>query len=105
MSAAKVSAERIDAPGDTYNRWHDEFAQEVSKLRKELLLLETEGQEVHFMLRDDLSKLSDLLYVYKSASTISEQQELLRKMFNHRLYYKKGVYRTPFMMLSFDILY
>ncbi len=86
---------------DTYNRWHDGFVQEVSKLREELSLLEREGKEVQFMLRDDLSKLSDLRFVYKSASTISEQQELLRKMFDHRLYYQKGVYRTPYMMSIF----
>ena len=86
---------------DTYNRWHDDFSQGVSKFKEEVSLLEGEGKEVCFLLRDELSKLSDLHYVYKSASTISEQQELLRKMFDHRLYYNKGVYRTPYMMSIF----
>ena len=86
---------------DTYNRWHDGFAQEVSKLKQELSLLEQEGNEVRFMLQDDLAKLSDLRYIYKSTIEVSDRQELLRKMFDHRLYYKKGVYRTPYMMSIF----
>jgi site-specific DNA recombinase len=86
---------------DTYSRWHDEFAQEVSQLRQELSCLERDGKEVRFLLQEDLAKLSDLRYVYTSASGIAEQQELLRKMFDHRLYYRQGVYRTPFMMSIF----
>jgi hypothetical protein len=86
---------------DTYSRWQDDFAQEVSRLRQELSVLERDGKEARFLLQEDLSKLSDLRYIYRSATSIADRQELLRKMFDHRLYYRQGVYRTPFMMSIF----
>lgn len=44
-----------------------------------------------------LDHLTGLKFVYKSLS-VSDGQELLRKVFDQNLYYKEGTYRTPILI-------
>jgi hypothetical protein len=85
---------------DTYHKWHDEFSQKLLQLKQETSKLKHGEDEIRFLLQGELSKLSDLEYVYSSA-TIPQGQELLRRVFDSRLYYQKGIYRTPYMMSIF----
>lgn len=44
-----------------------------------------------------LSKLAELKYLYGKAAT-SQKHELVRMVFDNRLYYEKGSYRTPYIL-------
>lgn len=56
--------------------------------------------EMFFVVNSNLSKLADMLFVYESCNTL-RKQELLRKVFDNKLYYHSGVCRTRYLMNIF----
>lgn len=54
----------------------------------------------YFILNNNIEKCTDLNYVYQLAA-LPEKQQLLNKVFDRKLYYFQGVYRTPWIMPLF----
>lgn len=84
---------------ETYNRWYSDLNRKTLQLQGYIAELSREDDEIHMLLKNELNKLSDLRFIYTSA-TLPQKQELLRKGFDN-LYYKNGLYRTPYMMKIF----
>jgi site-specific DNA recombinase len=59
--------------------------------------LRKDENETWFLIETELEKLTDLNYIYGAATTIQKQQ-LIRIGFDSRLYYRQGIYRTPYIM-------
>ncbi len=85
---------------DTYQRWHTDLSRSLAILRDEIKDMNRADEQRYMLLKNELQKLSDLATVYSSA-TIPQKHELLRKGFDNGLYYKNGLYRTPYMMEVF----
>lgn len=49
---------------DTYNRWHEEFHQEVVLLKQQTAELKRGHDELYYLLKNELHKLTDLEYIY-----------------------------------------
>ena len=85
---------------DTYNCWHSDLNKKILIHKGMIEELTKDTDEVHVLLKTEIIKLTDLNYVYSSA-TLSQKQELIRKGFQDSLYYQKGTFRTPYMMKIF----
>ena len=86
---------------ETYQRWYRELSQQKMSLKAEMDQLTRGKQTLFILLEKELKILSDMKYVYTSCTT-TQKQQLLRLVFDARLYYKDKVYRTPYIMPVFD---
>jgi site-specific DNA recombinase len=82
---------------DTYQRWYTQFSTQRIQLQSQLQHLRKDENETWFLIETELEKLTDLNYIYGAATTIQKQQ-LIRIGFDSRLYYRQGIYRTPYIM-------
>ncbi len=79
---------------DTYQRWVKELSTTIGQLRAKIMRLGHDQKDLYKKMYGVLDQLTDLKFVYQSLS-VSDGQELLRKVFDQNLYYKDGAYRTP----------
>jgi site-specific DNA recombinase len=86
---------------ETYNRWHSDLSQKINLLKTEIGKLNQDKDQLYMLLQNNLVKLTDMQHVYTSTG-ILQQQELLRQVFDNRLYYQEKVYRTPYIMPVFS---
>ena len=85
---------------EMYNRWHGEYSREISSHRSELQRLDRDADQVLLLTRQNLSRMNQLAQFYESADTLGKQQ-LIKKVFDNRLYYQKDRYRTAYLMPVF----
>ncbi len=86
---------------DTYTRWHTDLTQKRINLRAQIDNLGRDQGEIWTLLDEQLDRLQDLRQLYTMARTMQKQQ-LLGLVFDHKLYYREGVYRTPYIMPVFS---
>lgn len=86
---------------DTYSRWFTDLNKQKHSLRARLEKLESKEQDVFERYEEEFRRLSNLKAIYYDASTV-RKQELIRVVFDSRLYYKNKAYRTPFLLNLFD---
>jgi DNA invertase Pin-like site-specific DNA recombinase len=86
---------------DSYNPWHASYNQQRIALAAEIEKYSSDYNEFFFVLNNNLEKLTDMQQVYNSCSTL-QKQELIRKVFDNKLYYQNGVCRTPCIMKIFS---
>lgn len=86
---------------DTYQRWFNDLSQKRTGLQATIDNLSSNVDEVYGLLRENLHYCTDLPYVYTSATTL-QKQELIRLVFDSRLYYQSGMYRTPYILPVFS---
>ncbi len=86
---------------ETYNRWYNDLTQQRVYLKSAIEKNSRDDNELHFLLKENIYALSDMLFVYQNASTL-EKQELIKLVFDNRLYYKNKIYRTPHIMQIFE---
>lgn len=86
---------------ETYHRWHSTLSDKRRVISAQLEKLNRDENELYFLLDEQLLKLTDLKAVYQGA-TLLQKQEVLRMVFDNRLYYQGGCYRTPFLMPVFQ---
>jgi site-specific DNA recombinase len=82
---------------DSYYRWHQKLTVEINQLKQQVQHLGREQEELYFLLQTELEKLTNLNYIYHEATTVQKQQ-LIRIVFDSRLYYSAGSYRTAYLM-------
>jgi site-specific DNA recombinase len=85
---------------DTYNRWHMDISSKRVTLNAEIEKMDRSQEKLHYLLENNLQKLTDLQSVYKAAP-LTQGQELLRMVFDNSLYLKDKVYRTTYVMPVF----
>jgi site-specific DNA recombinase len=85
---------------ETYNRWYANLTQQRVHLRTAIDKLSQDQNQVYVLLDKNLHRLADLKQVYVSANTL-QKQELIRMVFDNRLYYRDKIYRTPYIMPVF----
>ena len=78
---------------DTYHRWHGELTEKIRTAKAQIDQSGKDQNEIHFLLKSELNKLSDMRHVYRS-STVLQKQELLRAVLDNRLYWQDCLYRT-----------
>jgi hypothetical protein len=86
---------------ETYNRWYKELTDQRIALKSRAHKLSQHEDEAFVLLQKELYQLEDMNYLYNQSSTIQKQQ-LIRLVFDCSLYYKKGVYRTPYLISTFS---
>ncbi len=70
-------------------------------LKSRLHKLSQNEDEAFILLQKELYQLENMNYLYSEASTV-QKQKLIRLVFDCSLYYKEGVYRTPYLMSTFS---
>ena len=86
---------------EAYNRWHGELISQRMYLKAKIQELSVGGNEIYFLLEQNLEALTNMPAIYNLSSTI-QKQELLNTVFDNRLYYRSGTYRTPYIMPLFE---
>ncbi|MEP7375566.1 MAG: recombinase family protein [Chitinophagaceae bacterium] len=85
---------------ETYQEWHTVLNDQRRTLNGEIEILSRDLNQVNLLLERNLYQLSDMNHVYRTASTL-KKQELVRQVFDSRLYYRDSIYRTAFIMPIF----
>lgn len=85
---------------ETYNRWYADSVNQRTYLKSQIEALSRNEDQLYTLLQENLYSLTDMRFIYNSSST-ENKQELLRKVFDNRLYYKSNIYRTPYLMEIF----
>ena len=85
---------------ETYNRWYRELTDKTMALRAQLQRIGTDQGQLWFLLQNELDKLTDLHYIYETATT-QQKQQLVGLGFDYSLYYQDGSYRTPSVLPVF----
>jgi len=85
---------------ETYNRWHSELSMKASAFRQQITNLSKNEEQVKLITAANLSRLNNLQQIYNISDVITKQQ-LLKRVFDSRLYYKTDRYRTPYIMPIF----
>lgn len=85
---------------ETYNRWHTDYTQRKIDLRQQMERLGSSIGEKYLLISNEIQKLTDLSYAYEKASVVNKGN-MIRLVFDSKLYYQEGVYRTPYIMPLF----
>jgi site-specific DNA recombinase len=81
---------------ETYSHWQKSLSSQRRALKMQLDIFGSQSDEISELFKEQLNKLSELKPIYLKATTIQKHQ-LLKLLFDNRLYYKEGTYRTPFL--------
>ena len=86
---------------DTYSRWFQDCTSKKQWISAKINNLSSKENQLNLLLQDNIQDLSDLNYIYKSATT-TNKQTLLKQLFDNTLYYRNGTYRTKNLMNIFS---
>jgi site-specific DNA recombinase len=82
---------------DTYQRHYTNLTAQVHSLKAEIDRLSSDQNDIWNLMHQELYKLKSLPDIYNVGSTI-EKQQMVRMVFDSRLYYQDNIYRTPFII-------
>lgn len=85
---------------ETYDKWHSTYSHNIYQLKNQINTLEGNSNDIIKMVEQELPKLGDLRYLYHKASLLQKQM-FVRMVFNSKLYYLDGHYRTPEILPMF----
>jgi len=86
---------------ETYNKHFKDLTQQRIFLKSKIEELSADDKEAYTLLYGNLRKLTDMVSLYEAA-TVIQKQELIRMVFDSKLYYQSGSYRTPYIMNIFS---
>ena len=86
---------------DSYNRWHTTYNQQRVTLVAEIEKYSADMNEFFFVVNNNISKLTDMQFIYNTCTTL-QKQELIRKVFDNKLYYQHDICRTAHIMEIFS---
>lgn len=82
---------------DTYERWFSSINSNRLSLKASIEHLSSDQSKTFRILENNLEKLTDLEFVFNKTNAL-EKQELINMVFDQKLYYQEGMYRTPTMI-------
>ena len=85
---------------ETYQRWYSELTGQRMALRGKIEKLSQDQDSIYTLFQTELVKLEDLNFLYCQSSTVQKQQ-LVRLVFDSKLYWKDDTYRTAYLMAVF----
>jgi site-specific DNA recombinase len=85
---------------ETYQRWHKNLSNDRFRLKADIEQLSRNQDDIWNLLDKELYRLKYMDKMYEAASTV-EKQQLVRLVFDSRLYYQDRTYRTPYIMQEF----
>ncbi len=85
---------------ETYNRWHSDITNQQIYLQSSINKLSTGEDKIYKLLEENLYALSDMQGLFNTATT-TQKQQLVKLVFDNKLYYKDKTYRTPYLMEIF----
>lgn len=85
---------------ETYSRWYGDLSKQKYAVKAQLDMLGEKDQSIFTKYENEMQSLSTLRSVYHQAKTFKKQQ-LVRMVFDNRLHYINGTYRTPYLMKVF----
>ncbi len=86
---------------ESYDRMFKDLTQNRSFLKSKIDELDKVDKEAYILLYSNIKKLNNMVALY-DAGTVLQKQELIRMVFDNLLYYKKEIYRTPYIMGIFS---
>ncbi len=86
---------------ETYDRHFKDLTQERSYIKAKIEELSKDDKEAMILLYKYLYKLCDMVSLYEEYDVLGKQ-ELVRLVFDSKLYYLNGSYRTPYIMNIFS---
>jgi site-specific DNA recombinase len=95
----KFISNQINA--ETYNKWHNTYKHKESSLRFAVEQLSGSQDKTWKLFKENLPKLSDVHFLYQSASLV-QKQTFIKLVFNSQLRYESGSYRTPYLLKLFS---
>lgn len=78
---------------DTYNRWHQDLSDQIKALQSQITKHSKNDDDLYSLLNKELYRLTDMRFIYQMAS-VPLKQQLIRQVFELKLNYSEGVYRT-----------
>lgn len=85
---------------ESYNRLYSEFTNQRQALKVQMDRLSADQNHIWYLLQEELEMVTDMHYIYKTATTLNKQ-EMIRRVFDRGLYYKQNIYRTPSLIEIF----
>ena len=86
---------------ESYSRNTKDLTQQRIFLKSKIEQLSADDKEAYILLYGNLKRLTDMVKLYECATTL-QKQELIRLVFDSKLYYQSGSYRTPYIMNIFS---
>jgi site-specific DNA recombinase len=86
---------------ETYKRWQQDLGNKLRSIKADIERLSGGEEAFYVLLQEQLYKLKHMPELYNSAS-IMEKRQLVKLVFDSRLYYREKVYRTPYVMEVFE---
>lgn len=87
---------------ETFNKWHSSFTHNIYQLNSEISTLKGDQDEYWHLFETQLPRLTDMNYLYQNA-TLVQKQQFIKLVFNSKLYYSNGSYRTPEILSIFEL--
>jgi len=84
-----------------YSRWNSELTQKRSLISAQMEKLNKHLNQDYLLLDENLLKLTNLQYVFEKSTTL-QKQELIKTVFDSKLYYQDKLYRTSYIMPVFE---
>ncbi|HRN79991.1 MAG TPA: recombinase family protein [Ferruginibacter sp.] len=82
---------------ETYQRWHQSLSQQLYALSSQINEINADDSHLMELFEQNMSSLSNLDIIWNLADT-PLKQSLVRLVFDNRLYFKGGTYRTPYIL-------
>ena len=82
---------------ETYNRWFADLNREKNTIESKIAKLQDGRNGISELVKGQLPFLSDMGFVWNKSKTL-EKQQLIRIVFDNRLYYQEKTYRTPYLL-------
>ncbi|SHK41625.1 Site-specific DNA recombinase [Flagellimonas taeanensis] len=86
---------------ETYDRWYATYNKDIMKLDASISVLNTDKTKIYKAFYENLNYLTNLESLYKRLDTL-EKRELVNMVFDSKLYYENGAYRTTYMAQIFS---
>lgn len=87
---------------EAYTKWRNRYMQEIAITKKYIADATQPVEELRAFFRGNLSRLTNLQWQYQQAD-LHTKQAILRAVFNSRLYYSDGAYRTPYILPALSL--
>ncbi|MGS2764818.1 hypothetical protein [Sinomicrobium sp. M5D2P9] len=86
---------------ETYDRWYSTYNKDIMKLEASISVHDTDKAKIYKAFHKNLDYLKNLGRIYNKLDTL-EKRELFDMVFDSKLYYENGSYRTTYMAQIFS---
>lgn len=85
---------------ETYQKWFADLTQQRMLIKAQTDDLKRDDNELYMLMKHNIDRFTDLQFLYNNFETV-DKQEFLRLVFDRKLYYQGGIYRTTYIIPQF----